>query len=372
MEDVVIPEELRKAYAGRRVLVTGHTGFKGAWLTLWLHRLGASVTGYAAPPEHADGLFAAAGIDGLCAHRVDDVRDLDALRAAIRDARPDIVFHLAAQSLVRRGYAEPLETVETNVLGTCNLLEALRREGVRCAVLVVTSDKCYENREWYWGYREDEAMGGHDIYSASKGATEILVSSWRRSFFPPERLSEHGVAVATARAGNVIGGGDLAADRIVPDIVRALRAGRPIPVRNPEAIRPWQHVLEPLSGYLALGARLLGVGTSRPADFCEAWNFGPRLEDSRSVRKLVETMICAWGEGSWEERRDPAAGREATVLRLAIEKAAAGLGWRPRWSFEDAVELTIAWYKAQAAGASGADLRALAEGQIAAYSGVPS
>lgn len=361
------PGELAAAYAGRRVLVTGHTGFKGAWLTLWLRRLGASVTGYALPPAEPDGLFVAAGVEALCEHRIADVRDRLSLLDAIRAARPEVVFHLAAQSLVRRSHAEPLETVETNVLGTCNLLEAVRRHAGPCAVVAVTSDKCYENREWPWGYREDEPMGGHDVYSASKGAMEVLVASWRRSFFPPARLGEHGVALATARAGNVIGGGDRAADRIVPDVVRALGAGVPVAVRNPDSVRPWQHVLEPVGGYLLLGARLLGAGTGTPGSFCEAWNFGPDLGDARPVRDLVEAAIRAWGSGSWEHRPDPAGPREAGVLRLAIEKAATRLGWRPRWSFEEAVEASVAWYREQAAGTGPAALRALAERQIAAY-----
>lgn len=360
------PGELAAAYAGRRVLVTGHTGFKGAWLTLWLKRLGASVTGYSLPPAEPDGLFSAAGVEALCEHRIADVRDRQALADVVRDARPEVVFHLAAQSLVRRSHAEPLETVETNVLGTCNVLEAVRQRSAPCAVVAVTSDKCYENREWPWGYREDEPMGGHDVYSASKGAMEVLVASWRRTFFPPERLGAHGVALATARAGNVIGGGDRAADRIVPDAVRALAAGVPVPVRNPDSVRPWQHVLEPLGGYLLLGTRLLGA---QAGTFCEAWNFGPRLEDARPVRDLVDAAVRAWGGGSWEHRPDPAGPREAVVLRLAIEKAATRLGWRPRWSFEEAVGATVAWYRAQAEGAGPEALRALAEEQIAVYEG---
>jgi CDP-glucose 4,6-dehydratase len=230
----------------------------------------------------------------------------------------------------------------------------------------VTSDKCYENRERLHGYREDEALGGHDVYSMSKGAAELVTASWRRSFFPPARLAEHGVAVASARAGNVVGGGDWAADRIVPDCVRALAAGVPVPVRNPGAVRPWQHVLEPLGGYLLLGARL-APGGARRAEACDAWNFGPRFEDARPVRDVVEAMIRGWGSGSWEDRRDPAAPHEASVLRLSIEKAQGRLGWAPRWSFEETFRRTAEWYRAHHAGASAADLSALCVRQIRDY-----
>src|SRR6185295_9615522 len=240
-----------------------------------------------------------------CRHLTGDIRDLAALRQALATARPAIVFHLAAQPLVRRSYQEPLETLETNVMGTARLLEAIRAEKLRCAVVVVTSDKCYENREWAYGYRADEPMGGHDVYSMSKGAAELVVSSFRRSFFPPAKLDEHGVAIASARAGNVIGGGDWGADRIVPDAVGALARKLPIQVRNPDAVRPWQHVLEPLGGYLLLGARLCNAGVGRPADFCEAWNFGPNLEAVRPVKELVSGLVDKWGSGGrWEVRRE--------------------------------------------------------------------
>jgi CDP-glucose 4,6-dehydratase len=358
--------ELRTAYAGRRVLLTGHTGFKGTWLSLWLRDLGAEVTGYALAPDTQPAIFEAVGAAAGLRSVISDLRDLARLSAVVEEARPEIVFHLAAQPLVRRSYEEPLETVEVNVLGTAHLLEAIRRAKRPCAVVVVTSDKCYENRERLHGYREDEALGGYDVYSMSKGAAELVTASWRRSFFPPARLAEHGVALASGRAGNVVGGGDWAADRIVPDCVRALAAGAPVPVRNPGAVRPWQHVLEPLGGYLLLGARL-SAGAAAAAPYCEAWNFGPRFEDARPVRDVVDAMIRGWGTGSWEDRRDPAAPHEANVLRLSIEKAQGRLGWGPRWGFEETFRRTAEWYRAHHEGASAPELAALCLRQIHEY-----
>lgn len=357
-------ETLRSAYAGRRVLVTGHTGFKGGWLSTWLVSLGAEVTGLALPPNTVPSLFDDAGISEVCRHWEGDVRDLGTLRTILRETRPHIVFHLAAQALVRRSYEEPIDTLETNVTGTAKLLEAMRLEAQRCALVVVTSDKCYENREWTFGYRESDRLGGHDVYSMSKGAAELVVESWRRSFFPPERLSEHGVAVASARAGNVIGGGDWAEDRIVPDAVRALVSGTPVPVRNPDAIRPWQHVLEPLGGYLLLGARLLGPDAPR---HCEAWNFGPAPESAQPVSEVVNAVIEAWGTGSWKTAPRPGALHEAGVLRLAIDKASTRLNWHPRWGLSKAVTKTIEWYRAHEDGMRGKALRDLCVRQVAAY-----
>jgi CDP-glucose 4,6-dehydratase len=371
--------ELRAAYAGKKVLLTGHTGFKGSWLTLWLRDLGAEVTGYALAPDPMPSLFLAAGVERACRHVVADVRDLARLRAVLHEVRPDLVFHLAAQPLVRLSYEQPVETLQTNVLGTAHVLEAIRQEGRPCAVVVVTSDKCYENREWLYGYREDEPMGGHDVYSTSKGAAELVVASYRRSFFPISRLAQHGVAVASARAGNVVGGGDWAKDRIVPDAIAALAEKRPIPVRNPNGVRPWQHVLEPLGGYLLLGARLAGSEAAAPpfapsvpgvegrARYCEAWNFGPRPEDARPVREVVEAVIRAWGGGSWDDKHDPHAPHEAGLLRLSIEKAQARLGWLPRWRFEETFRRTVEWYRAQHDGASQDDLAALCRTQIGEY-----
>jgi CDP-glucose 4,6-dehydratase len=359
--------ELGRTFAGKRVLLTGHTGFKGSWLTLWLAELGAEVTGYALPPETRPALHQVIGAERLCRSVLADVRDADRLRDAVRQARPDFVFHLAAQSLVRVSYQRPVETVATNVLGTAHLLDALRLEGRPCAVVVVTSDKCYENRERATGYHEDEPMGGHDVYSASKGAAELVVASFRRSFFPPARLAEHGVALATARAGNVVGGGDWASHRLVPDAVGALAQGQPIPVRNPDSVRPWQHVVEPLGAYLLLASRLAGAGPGHPADFCEAWNFGPLDRDVRTVRELVEALIAAWGHGSWEDHRDPAAPHEAALLRLSTEKARDRLAWAPRWGFEETVRRTAAWYRAHQSGEAGPVLADRCRAELRAY-----
>jgi len=374
-------EELRAAYAGKRVLLTGHTGFKGSWLTLWLANLGAEVTGYALAPDTNPSLFEAAGVDRACRSVIADVRDLERFRAVLRETRPDFVFHLAAQPLVRLSYEAPVDTIETNVLGTAHVLEAVRQEARPCAVVVVTSDKCYENREWIYGYREDEPMGGHDVYSMSKGAAELVVSSYRRSFFHPAKLAEHGIAVASARAGNVVGGGDWAKDRIVPDCISALAQKRPIPVRNPNGVRPWQHVLEPLGGYLLLGARLAGIDSFAPsvasavagggvearARYCEPWNFGPRAEDARSVRAVVEALIEFWGSGAWEDKHDPGAPHEAGLLRLSVEKAEARLGWAPRWRFEETFRRTVEWYRTFHADTGKDDLAALCRRQIEEY-----
>lgn len=358
--------ELRSTYGGKKVLLTGHTGFKGAWLTLWLERLGAEVTGLALAPE-PDSVFVAAGVASSCRHHQADVRSFEQVRALVAATKPDIVFHLAAQALVRHAYAAPLATIETNINGTAHVLEAIRTTGQRCAVVVVSSDKCYENREWVYGYREDDSMGGHDPYSMSKGATELITASWRRSYFPPARLAEHGVAVASARAGNVIGGGDWATDRIVPDCVRALSRQQPVGVRSPNAVRPWQHVLEPLAGYLHLATKLLG--RDDPASYCEAWNFGPEADSARPVSMLAAAMVNAWGEGAWVDQTDPEAAHEASQLRLSIDKAQARLGWRPRWGFEETIQRTVAWYRAQVQGASAAQLKALSIEQIAEYEG---
>ncbi len=352
------------AWRGKRVLLTGHTGFKGSWLALWLADLGAEVTGYALAPDTEPALFERAGVAAACRSVIADVRDAARLAEVVREARPDAILHLAAQPLVRLSYERPLETLDTNVMGTAHLLEAVRRAGRPCAVVVVTSDKCYENREWLYGYREDEALGGHDVYSMSKGAAELVTASWRRSFFHPARLASHGVAVASARAGNVVGGGDWARDRIVPDAIGALAAGTPIPVRNPHGVRPWQHVLEPLSGYLLLGARLMGP---QAAAHCEAWNFGPRPEDARPVREVVEALIRHWGGGRWDDRHDPAAPHDAGLLRLSIDKATARLGWAPRWRVDETFRLTVEWYRAFHGGAGEQALAALCRAQIHQY-----
>ena len=359
--------ELRAAYFGRRVLVTGHTGFKGSWLVLWLGELGAHITGYALAPPTEPALFTEIGIAEHCRHVVGDVRDRDRLAQVVRDTKPDVVFHLAAQSLVRLSYEQPLDTLEINVMGTANLLDAVRRSQQPCALVVVTSDKCYENREWVYGYRECDPMGGHDVYSMSKGATELLTSSYRRSFFPPDGLSDHGVALASARAGNVIGGGDWATDRLVPDVIRALTSGASAAIRNSHAVRPWQHVLEPIAGYLGLAAKLMGTGDTDPRPFCGAWNFGPAVQNSRPVADVVTGLIEVWGAGRWDEVQDPASRHEAGVLRLSIDKACSELCWAPRWEFRETVERTAAWYRARHDGLSQSALRELTLGQIRDY-----
>ncbi len=330
-------------FAERRVLVTGHTGFKGSWLAEWLLGLDAQVTGYALEPPTDPGLFQELGLDQRMHHHIGDVRDLQELTRVMTDARPEIVFHLAAQPIVRLSYDEPVMTYETNVMGTVNLLEAVRGCESARAVVIITSDKCYENRETGQSYREDDAMGGYDPYSSSKGCAELVTAAYRRSFFGDGTA----VRVASARAGNVIGGGDWAPDRIVPDCVRALQANTPILVRNPDAVRPWQHVLEPLSGYLHLASRMWS-GSNK---YDGAWNFGPRPQAAVPVRDVVDAIIAAWDSGSWEQ--PPEAGaqpHEAHLLALDITKARDLLGWEPAYSAQQAFETTAAWYGARHAG----------------------
>ena len=322
------------AYRGRRVLVTGHTGFKGGWLCLWLARLGAHVSGIALDPDTSPSHWDLLGL-GINARRL-DLRDAAALREAVREARPEIVFHLAAQSLVRRSYRDPLGTWSTNVMGTANLLDACRDVGGLRAVVIATSDKCYQNNEWCWGYRETDPLGGNDPYSASKAATELLVASYRRSFF----AGGEAALIATARAGNVIGGGDWSEDRLVPDIVRAIAAGAEVQIRSPRARRPWQHVLEPLSGYLLLGAQLL-----RGRDmFASAWNFGPGPEANLEVAGFLDAFAALWPDLFW--RADDVQGPyEAGQLNLDSARARTELGWRPVWEISEAIERTVAWYR---------------------------
>jgi CDP-glucose 4,6-dehydratase len=326
-------------YRDRRVLVTGHTGFKGSWLSQWLLDLGAHVSGIALAPNTTPSLFQQLALETRLDHHLQDIREPAAVAAIVRDFRPDFVFHMAAQPLVRLSYEQPVETWDTNVLGTIHLLQALRSLDHPCAALFITTDKCYENREWLYAYRESDPLGGHDPYSSSKAAAEIAVAAWRRSFFP----ADSPVKIATARAGNVIGGGDWALDRIVPDAMRALARGEPIPIRNPNSTRPWQHVLEPLSGYLWLGALLGDPGAPNPALLRDAFNFGPRLESNRTVAELV-AEILKHRPGQWEDRSNPDAHHEAGLLNLAIEKAFHLLKWSPVWNFEETIARTTAWY----------------------------
>lgn len=349
------------AWRGRRVLLTGHTGFKGGWLSLWLQALGAEVSGVALAPDTQPSLFDVARVGAGMTSTIGDIRDLRVVRTAMQESGPDVVFHLAAQPLVRESYRTPVETFAANVMGTAHVLEAARECPSLQAVIVVTSDKCYENREWPWGYRESDALGGSDPYSASKGCAEIVAASYRRSFFGGAQPLRHPALVATARAGNVIGGGDWAEDRIVPDMVRAARSGGAVRIRNPNAVRPWQHVLEPLHGYLVLGERLLD-GEAR---FADAWNFGPFEADALPVGELAEMVCSSWPGLVAPQVDDGAHPHEAHYLRLDWSKARDDLGWAPRWRIDEAVSRTTSWYRRYL---EGADARALVLEQIEDYS----
>jgi CDP-glucose 4,6-dehydratase len=351
---------LERHYQGKRVFVTGHTGFKGSWLCEWLLQLGAEVTGYSLAPATDPALFHQLDLASRLKHLTGDIREAGRLQRALAEARPDFVFHLAAQPLVTESYARPTETFDTNVMGTLHLLEALRLVQQPCAAVFVTTDKCYENREWVYGYREEDPLGGYDPYSASKAAAELVISCYRRSYFP-----HHPVKIASARAGNVIGGGDWALNRIVPDCVRSLQRNLPVAVRNPNATRPWQHVLDPLRGYLWLAARLAG---SSPAEncFCSAFNFGPGHDANRTVAELVQEVLRHW-PGRWEDRSDPQAVHEARLLQLATDKAHALLSWSPVWSFTDAVRETITWYREAGRVSGAAAVQSLTRNQISHY-----
>ena len=328
-------------WAGKRVLLTGHTGFKGSWLALWLTQLGAHVTGVGLEPDTTPSLFCQLDLaKRLQQHHIADIRDPQSLAEIAQACQPDVVLHLAAQPLVRRSYQDPLGTWATNVQGSLHLLEALKPLNHPCAVVMVTTDKVYANREWAHGYRETDRLGGHDPYSASKAAAELAIASWRASFCGDGAHQTPHLRIATARAGNVIGGGDWASNRIVPDAMRALAAKQPIAVRNPRATRPWQHVLEPLSGYLLLAQQLLSQ--SEPP--CEAFNFGPTLSSNRPVAELVGTMLQHW-EGTWDTVSDATAPHEASLLHLQIDKAHHQLNWRPRWDYAVTLERTVRWYK---------------------------
>lgn len=350
-----VPKIEASFWRGKRVLLTGHTGFKGSWLSLWLQSLEANVRGVAlaAPTEPA--MFEVARVADGMEHRITDIRDFSAFQAHVDAFQPEIVLHMAAQPLVRLSYQQPVETYATNVMGTVHVLEAARRAGSVKAIVNVTTDKCYENREWVWGYREDEPMGGHDPYSNSKGCAELVSSAYRKSF-----LSDAGIAMATARAGNVIGGGDWAQDRLMPDILRALQRREPVLIRNPHATRPWQHVLEPLSGYLVLAERLYRFGQLD----AEGWNFGPREEDARPVRWIVEHLCKTWGEDATWALQPGEHPHEAGFLKLDISKARQRLGWVPRWTLETALERITEWHRDWLAGA---DMRERTLAQIDAF-----
>ena len=345
---------------GKRVFLTGHTGFKGSWLSLWLQIMGADVCGFALKPPTEPSLFEAAHVEQGMTSVIGDVTDLPSLQQAIAQHQPDIVLHMAAQPLVRYSYKNPVETYATNVMGTVNLLEAVRHTPSVRTVVIITSDKCYENKEWVWGYREDEPMGGHDPYSNSKGCAELVTAAYRSSFFSPETYDSHGVGVASGRAGNVIGGGDWALDRLIPDMVRAFHAEESVLIRNPHAIRPWQHVLEPLGGYLVLAEKLWTGGTQ----YVGGWNFGPNDDDAKPVSWIVERLIQLWGEGaSWTLDEGPHP-HEASYLKLDCSKAKSLLKWSPQLTLAEALEWLVEFYKGYY---QQDDVRAIAERQIHQY-----
>jgi CDP-glucose 4,6-dehydratase len=329
-------------WSGKKVFLTGHSGFKGSWLALWLQSMGAQVKGFSLEAPTQPSLFVEARVAENMESVTGDIRNFDQLHQSVDEFQPEIVFHMAAQSLVRLSYDVPVETYATNVMGTVHLLEAIRKVGSVRAVVNITSDKCYENREWVWGYRENEAMGGFDPYSSSKGCAELVTSAYRNSFFNSDNYQEHGCAVATVRAGNVIGGGDWALDRLVPDILRAFEFSKTVEIRSPNSIRPWQHVLEPLSGYLALAERLFVDGS----EYAEGWNFGPDEEDALSVGWIVNRMGVLWGKGAGWETDEGASPHEAHYLKLDCSKAKLQLQWQPKWRLDEALSRIVKWHKA--------------------------
>ncbi|MGD0446857.1 MAG: CDP-glucose 4,6-dehydratase [Edaphobacter sp.] len=350
----------RSFWKGRRVFLTGHTGFKGSWLSLWLHSLDAEVTGYALDPPTEPNLFTQARVEG-CLHSLrGDIRDYPALKKAIAECRPEVILHMAAQSVVRTSYENPIENYETNVMGTVHVLEAARQLGTPCVIVNVTSDKCYENREWMWGYRENETMGGKDPYSNSKACAELVTSAYRDSFFPPENIEKHGVAIGSARAGNAIGGGDWTAHQLIPDLIRAFMAGEPCQIRNPASYRPWQFTLEALRGYLMLAERL----SKDASTFATGWNFGPVDSDVQPVSWIADTLVRLWGHGaSWklDGRANP---HEARALKLDATKAGALLHWRPALPLAEALGWIVEWYRGLE---QGGNMRNLTLAQIHRY-----
>jgi CDP-glucose 4,6-dehydratase len=349
-----------KIYKNRKVLIRGHTGFKGSWLCLLLNKLEADVYGYALDPPTNPSLFVEAGIENVMTSFIGDVRDSDHLQEVFAKVQPEIVVHMAAQPLVRDSYKIPVEMYATNVMGTVHVLEACRNTPSVKAIVNVTTDKCYENREWHWGYRENEPMGGYDPYSNSKGCSELVTSAYRNSFFNPDDYEKHGVAIASARAGNVIGGGDWAGDRLIPDFIRAISKGEKVKIRSPYAIRPWQHVLEPLNGYLTLAAKLFTDG----AAYAQAWNFGPDDADARNVEWITKTICEMWGEDASFEIDSNPQPHEANYLKLDCSKVKAELNWFPKWNIETALRTIVDWNKAYL---KGENIRKVTINQIEQY-----
>jgi len=352
-------------WQNKKVLITGHTGFKGSWLSLWLQQLGAKVIGFSLPPPTHPSLFETANIAQEMISIIGDIRNLDTVKHLFNEHQPEIVIHMAAQPLVRYSYQEPIETYQTNVMGTLNILEGIRSITQVRAAVMITTDKCYENKEWIWAYRENEPMGGYDPYSSSKACAELLISSYRNSYYPADKFNQHQTAIASARVGNVIGGGDWAKDRLIPDIIHAFQQSHAIHVRNPNAIRPWQHVLEPLAGYLKLTEHLYNKGP----EYAEAWNFGPQEEDTKSVQWIVEQMKTLWGNSAnwtFDQGDHP---HEANHLKLDCSKAHARLSWWPKWHLHHALEKIIDWHKAEL---SGANLKKICLSQIDEYTDSPN
>jgi CDP-glucose 4,6-dehydratase len=345
-------------WRGKKVFLTGHTGFKGGWLSLWLTSMGAKVTGYALAPNTTPNFFYVLSIKSLIEKsHIANIHDLVSLQKAMSEAKPDVVIHMAAQPLVRYSYANPVETYATNVMGTVHVLESTRSISTVRATLIVTTDKCYENKEWVWGYRENEPMGGFDPYSNSKGCAELVTSAYRQSYFSsPNTINK----IASARAGNVIGGGDWSDDRLIPDAIRAFEANLPLMIRNPLAIRPWQHVLEPLSGYLILAQALYDGGF----EFASSWNFGPKDSDARPVREVVELLVSNWGSSASWKKEGKEQPHEATLLKLDCSKASSKLLWGPKWDLDEAIEKTMSWYMAYQ---EGKDMYRLTLSQIEDY-----
>ena len=334
-------ELFNNIYRGKKVLVTGHTGFKGSWISIWLKELGAEVIGYALDPYTENDNFVLADLKDKIVDIRGDIRDKEKLEEVFNKYKPEIVFHLAAQPLVRLSYDIPVETYEVNVMGTINVMECIRKTDETKVGIMITTDKCYDNKEQIWGYRENEPMGGYDPYSSSKGAAEIAINSWRSSYFNPKEYEKHGKAIASVRAGNVIGGGDWAKDRIIPDCIKALEENKTIEIRSPHSIRPWEHVLEPLSGYLLLGQKML----EEPTKYCEGWNFGPHLDSIITVWEMTEKVVEYYGNGSLKDVSNPNDLHEAKLLALDVSKARFKLGWKPTLDIDDTLKMTVDWYR---------------------------